>query len=169
MSGRIMATTPNPNVLGQLRDHVRMNRFEGRVSMHEMALSDAHADAVDFFISSCADNSGLSSLDPLWGHKATPGDAGRRVRVRIRRVDDWRVQAGVDRIDLMKIDVEGAEDRVVRGMTQTLKEAPPAHIICETTELSQTHRVLTARGYDSVVLEPVGDLANILYTHRAHG
>jgi hypothetical protein len=52
-------------------------------------------------------------------------------------------------------------------MARTLDAAPPAHIICETTEASETHRVLTARGYHAATLEGAGELANILYTHRA--
>ena len=167
-SGRVYAFEPNPLVREQLREHVRANGFESRVTVSDAALADTTGDTVNLYLSRCASNSGLSSLDPAWDAAPAAHDQ-RTVRVRTERFDDWLARAGLARVDLVKIDVEGTEDRVVRGMTGALEAAPPHHIICETTERSAAHRTLTERGYDSTILEWVGDLANILYTHRASG
>ena len=166
-TGRVFAFEPNPEVLTQLREHARQNGFQERITVSAAALSDTTGDQVALYVSSCASNSGLSSLDPTWEVGASQA-ADRTVLVETERFDEWRERAQVDRIDLVKIDVEGAEDRVVRGMACTLETAPPRHIICETTEGSDTDRALTQRGYDRAILEWVGNLANVLYTHRAN-
>jgi len=101
-----------------------------------------------------------------WRDQASPEvDPAQRetVRVRCQRFDDWRRAARVEDIALM-IDVEGAEDRVVAGMTDTLRDAPPAHIICETTRATAAHRMLVDHGYTATELERSGELVNLLYS-----
>lgn len=41
---------------------------------------------------------------------------------RVRRGDDYCVEAGIDRIDLLKIDVEGVEHMVLRGFERMLRK-----------------------------------------------
>lgn len=163
--GRVYAFEPSPLTVEQLRQHVAVNGFEDRVEIVETALSDRTAEGVPLYLSTCADNSGLSSLQPEW----QPGgnaDHRRVAAVRTERFDDWRHQVAAERIALVKIDVEGAEDRVVAGMTETLARLPPDHIICETSESSHAHAVLSALGYEARRLETAGRLSNMLYSRR---
>ena len=162
--GRVFAFEPNPTVRAQLNEHVQRNGFADRLKVRAAALSDTTADSVDFYVSSSAANSGMSSLDPAWEEGVSA--EGRRITVRTERFDEWRQREIPGRIDLVKIDVEGAEDRVVAGMAETLANEPPRHIICETTDTSHIYSVLTSCGYAATTLERIDDLANILFSYR---
>jgi FkbM family methyltransferase len=165
-SGRVFAFEPNPDVMAQLTKHVSLNALTN-VRIEPLAVADADQDAIDLYVSACDSNSGLSSLSrdaPAFAHGGLRAD--RRVRVRAIALDTWaRNLAG--RIDLMKIDVEGAEHRVVAGMRRLLAERPPLRIVCETTRDSEAHRLLLSHGYEPRDLDVTPGYRNLLYTHRS--
>ena len=76
------------------------------------------------FDSRSTGNSGSSSLS-----SRNAGDSGSPHRVRGRRLDDVVRELGLDRVDLIKADVEGAELLVLRGSTDTLSRFHPALVL----------------------------------------
>ena len=166
--GKVFAFEPNPKVASQLNNHVALNRFGDRVCIYDFALSDKSDGEVDFFVSNCPGNSGLSSLVLYehameWGHLSSDN----KILVRTKTFDEWRDEANLGRVDLVKIDVEGAEEQVLHGMSKTLTNASPRKIICETKRDSPAHAILLSHGYSATPLEVnEGSWGNILYTHR---
>jgi FkbM family methyltransferase len=169
-AGRVFAFEPHPSVVEQLSEHLTCNGLTN-VAIERIALADAEG-PLDLFVSACAANSGLSSITPESPAFASGSlDRDRRVQVPATTFDRWRQARGVDRVDLMKIDVEGAEALVLRGMTETLAKAPPAGIICESHGLGGTHqdearRMLVANGYQPVDLDVDETRRIALYTKR---
>ena len=161
--GHVFAFEPHPLVAKELREHIRRNGFDRRITTVDLALADEAARGVDFYASSSGFNTGTSSLIPTWERVSTEG---RRMTVDTETFDNWRRGQDLRSIDLIKIDAEGAEDRVVRGMRETLAQAPPAHIIIETDEASEAYRTLGSAGYDATVLERVSELSNLLFSYR---
>lgn len=49
--------------------------------------------------------------------------------VEMKVFDDWKSEEGIDRVDLVKIDVEGAELNILRGMKNTLQSDRPGLLI----------------------------------------
>ena len=148
--GRVFAFEPNPEVRVALHRHLELNRPAAPVTVVETALSDRVADDVDLVIPRDPSQSGFGSLVDAWALRQVPTE---RVRVSTDTFDRWRERTGLDRIDVMKIDVEGGEELVLRGMTRTLAERPPAYIFCETTVGGPAHALLTSRGYACRPLE----------------
>jgi FkbM family methyltransferase len=165
--GRVVAFEPNPAVFAQLVRHVRMNGFESRVTLVPAALSDAPAEAAPLFVSQMPRNSGLSSLTP-WAAAIDTGAlaTAHTIPVRVDTFDNWFAASRLDRIDLVKIDVEGAEARVVSGMRTALASGAVEALICETVWGSPAHEALCKAGYEPRVLDPVGALSNVLYLRR---
>jgi FkbM family methyltransferase len=165
-SGRVYAFEPNPPVFDQLATHITLNGFDDRVQASPVALSDADGEAT-FYVSQCESNSGLSSLI-LTAERLALGSLSpdHTVRVRAETFDAWRQRTGLGRIDVMKIDVEGAEDRVLSGMRASLRDGVIDSIVCETTWDGVVHRQLTEAGYDARPLESGTGYANLVFVRR---
>jgi FkbM family methyltransferase len=162
--GRVFAFEPNPPVYEQLDQHVRLNRFDERVVLLQEALSDTAGDGRRLFVSQSAGNSGLSSLTPAEESIAAGSlSADRTIPVRTDTFDRWLAASGVERVDLVKIDTEGAEAQVVRGMSRALQEQRVGGVVCETQWGSEAHVRLCASGLVPELLETNGTLANIAY------
>lgn len=58
-------------------------------------------------------------------------DSRKSVTVPVTTIDAYRRAAGVKRIDVIKIDIEGAELDAFLGMEETFAECPPWLIVCE--------------------------------------
>jgi FkbM family methyltransferase len=166
--GRVFAFEPNPAVVAQLERHLALNGLAGRVTILPLALSDQPAARVPLFVSLAPENSGLSSLAP-WPESIARGELslGHAVDVAADTFDNWWRAAGSPGIDLVKIDVEGAEARVARGMAQALASGRIRAIICETVPGSEFDRDLRARGFTATRLDPIVALANMLYERGA--
>jgi FkbM family methyltransferase len=118
-SGHVMAYEPNPDVLPFLRDNVALNWFNDRVTIREAAASDADAKVAFYVTERFQGNSSmLEPGDAYFAH--TPTDSVREIEVDVESLDIGARELG--HIDLVKIDVEGAEYRVLSGMARLLDE-----------------------------------------------
>jgi FkbM family methyltransferase len=165
--GRVIAFEPHPGARGQMTRLLERNDVANRVDIVDAALSDQPASGVPLHLSF---RSSLSTLDP----SAAPG---RRdfaytdtVLVDVTTLDDWMAHHAdlTPRIAVIKIDVEGVEERVVAGMMRTLRAAPKARVICETAPNSTADHLLLATGFEAISLEAAQGsyVGNRLYTRR---
>ena len=163
--GRVFAFEPNPAVRRQLERHIGLNAIADRVTISELALSDEDRDDVRLFVSCWPENDGIASLTPAAETLARGGlRADTSIAVRVRTFDSWVQSVQLSRIDLMKIDVEGAESRVLAGMSSTLTRLRPARIICETPIESEAAKMLRDRGYRASVVDEIpGGIPNLLF------
>ena len=122
-SGKVLAVEPNPAMAKQLRQNTERNGLTN-IAIAETACSDS-IEVRDLYVGN-AYNTGNSSLsrDNLAWTKS--------VKVTCTTVDLLVETHHLQRVDLVKIDVEGAELQVLRGMSTTLRRLRPKII----TELS---------------------------------
>jgi len=112
-TGEVHAFEPDPRVHDALVENVRLNRLE-RVVIRPWAVSDAEGE-VELRL---AAEPALSALAVA----SSPLSPGQRVhRVRAVTLDGY---VAARRLDVVKIDVEGAEMRVLRGAQRLLQRAP---------------------------------------------
>lgn len=95
----------------------------GNIKIHPVAVSD-HCGQVEFSLGP-ADHSGVSSIRPLGSKESI------RVEVPCVAIDDYF--ADLERVKLIKIDVEGAEMMALRGMKKLLNRKHP-YVILEMTD-----------------------------------
>lgn len=109
--GRVLALEPAPAARRLLTWNVGLNGFAHRVRVSEAAATDGAAAEARLCIT--PDNPGRATL------YATDQDAGERITVPAATIDslvaDW------PRVDVVKIDTEGAEPSVWGGMRETLR------------------------------------------------
>lgn len=106
--GLVVAFEPEPWNFGWLERNVALNGYCS-VRCVQMALGDADREG-ELFI---GDGIGRHTMVPLAHHQET-------IQVEVRTLDSVLPELGVERVDLMKVDVEGAELRVLRGAAETL-------------------------------------------------
>jgi FkbM family methyltransferase len=107
-NGRLFSFEPMPHVHQDLVTNLQLNEFTNVVP-EQIALSDSTGQ-MTFHV---GHRDGLSSL-------VRPSGSGRVVEVQTTTVDQYLETHGIERVDAVKIDVEGAEPFVIRGMTRTL-------------------------------------------------
>jgi FkbM family methyltransferase len=118
LGARVVAYEPTPSVFARLRENVDLNGFE-------------HAELVNAAV---MDKPGTLSLhlsgdDPeansLFGHDA------HSLHVLAVSLDQDLAARGIDHVDLLKIDAEGAEPFVLDGATRLLSSLHPPAILIE--------------------------------------
>lgn len=164
-AGRVFAFEPNPAARRRLEHHVSINGVADRVSISDVALAGADAEDGRLYISQWADNDGIASLTPAPVTVARGGlHPDRSIAVRVRTFDHWLRSMALPRIDLMKIDVEGAEAQVLTGMTDAFSRVPPRRIICETPAAGEAAAMLNRLGYRMSMLDEIpGGIPNLYF------
>ena len=120
--GRVVAFEPNPNTLLRLRSNIEASAARN-VMVQPIACTDTDT-MLTLFDSTLGGNSGSSSLS-----RENAGPVTRSYTVRGRPIDDVARELGLQRLDVLKADVEGAELVVLRGATSTLKRFHPKLIL----------------------------------------
>ena len=104
---RVVAFEPDPDNARLLRENTR-----GRhVTVEEVALGDRNEEVI------------LYRGDHDAVHSIVAGAAGETgSTVRCVRLDRWLETSGIERVDLLKLDVEGAEERVLDGLGERIAD-----------------------------------------------
>lgn len=125
-AGAVVAVEPDPDNCRLLRRSLAHNRLERQVRVVEGALSDADGEGSLFL-----------SEDNLGDHQIYSDGTGRSaVPIRLYHGGDL-LSRTVPHIDVLKIDTQGSEWQVMRGLLPLLRRASrPPHIMIELTPYS---------------------------------
>ncbi|MFY8094334.1 MAG: FkbM family methyltransferase [Niveispirillum sp.] len=140
--GRILAVEPGPEAARRLRFNLSLNRTDASITHADCAIG-AEEGVMGLYLD--VSNLGGSSLVRDHGGTSTP--------VRVRPLVDVLEEVGITSIDVLKIDIEGAEDK---ALLPFFDQAPdslwPRVIIIERSEESWAGDLLgrfKAAGYRS--------------------
>jgi FkbM family methyltransferase len=138
-TGHVHAFEPVPAVFTRLQEHICRNNLGSVLYPHPIALSDQTGQTEIAFADPSADNQGLASITNLTD-KAGP----LRTTIPTLTLDDFVQRERIERIDLIKIDIQGAEPRFLAGAQNTLKRLRPQLLMeFSPDDLRQAH--LTSR------------------------
>jgi FkbM family methyltransferase len=137
---RVYAFEPIEAVYTLLCSNIALNQLETRVTPLQLALSDFTGQG-EMTIDLDIKKAGLSYLDDR-----APIRPSQTETVPVSTLDDWAQQMDVAHIDLIKMDVEGTERRVLEGGEQTIARDWPV-ILLEATNVNQTVPLLRSWGY----------------------
>lgn len=122
-TGKVVAVEPSTRERANLKRNIARNGL-GNVSVIPVALGAACGTA-ELHLAQSA-HSGHNTL----GRFANDGVQAESVeQVKIRRLDDVAHDMALDRIDVMKIDVEGAEANVIAGGYEVLARTRPVILL----------------------------------------
>jgi FkbM family methyltransferase len=144
---------PNPLAVARARENIALNQFAFKV--YEFALSDTTGE-IGFEWDGAVDVGAHSAVD-------TAGDPTATHVVQCITFDEFLRQHGYPDfpVSLVKIDVEGHENSVLRGMRQFLAEKRPLVMFeyLERTNLEQTISIFAEVGYKIFELGENGPVA----------
>lgn len=121
-TGRVMAMEPDPRLFALLAGNVAANGL-GHVAAVQAAAAERDETLTLAGHAEEDGNWGVSSLVASW--------AGPRVEVRGRPVDEVLDEQGMDGVELLKMDIEGAEADALRGMAAGLARGRYRRVLLE--------------------------------------
>lgn len=122
--GKVVAFEPTAWAFRKLERNLELNTFSN-VKLERMALSSQVDERSVMRLRSSW------PLDGMVDGEANAYDGGseRDEAVRCDTVDEYLNRTGIDRVDLIKMDVDGYEHRVVRGSLRTLQRHKPILVV----------------------------------------
>lgn len=121
--GTVIAFEPEPMIYERLIKHAERNEKKMRLCTVPMALSDRNGTATLFAVAENEDNQGLNSL------VHSRPQLGRKIEIQMTTLDAFAKQQKLERLDLIKVDIQGAEIRFLRGAHDTLRKYSPDLLI----------------------------------------
>lgn len=144
LSGQVICFEPDPDALTLLRENIALNPSIKSPQLIQAACSDTNGTAT-FFTQGGNSQSSLAK-------SALPRDrTTQTISVNTIRLDDWWDKERSDTPTLVKIDTEGAEVHVLRGMPKIL--ASNAKIVCELHPFAWDEFGVTFSDLANVVLQ----------------
>jgi FkbM family methyltransferase len=118
------AFEPDDEMFQRLRDNIRSNNLENVVALPVALQDDQLSEGGSLHIRRAVDgngknNAGLSSIENLKSYTV------KDQACKFSTVDKIVKEYGIDRLDFMKLDVEGAEGRVIAGGFSAIKKCSP--------------------------------------------
>jgi FkbM family methyltransferase len=120
-SGRILAVEPNPEIATLLTRNLAVNGFSANATVVEGAATDHAGDRVSVYMPPGRMMNTSMFLAGLAGV----------TEIEVETVTVDQITAGWDRVDLIKVDIEGAEESVWRGMQGTLARNEAIVVVLE--------------------------------------
>lgn len=119
-SGRVLSLEPNPELYNHFQKTIRNNEIRN-ITLQQAAVGD-QAGWADLFVPKLAGNNTPTMI---------ANEGGRPVRVPVITLDEFLDQQRVDRVDFLKIDVEGFEPKVIQGARSAIQAKKIRAVLCE--------------------------------------
>lgn len=156
--GCVVAAEPGQISADRLAANLALNPEFTQVRLLRKAVTDHEGQATFYHV--------FVGDDPQTFSLLTDGSHHGSEQVALTTIDQTMADLGLSRLDVLKIDVEGAEAQVLAGARQTLERLRPIVLFEVNAELvrhrgddaTRAFRALQAHGYDFFVRRPDGRL-----------
>lgn len=149
--GKVIAFEPNPEFVALIGRSVALNGYRDIVEIDERALWEASGEEKEFFLSVNPENTGTSSLV---NHGFFLSEE-RKLRIRTVTLDDALAERGIERVRVLKIDVERAEEHVLRGARRLLADQRVDFVVLEMLKGTAAQSLIESAGYRAMFIDPV--------------
>lgn len=170
--GKVFSFEPTPPTFAQLEETLSRSGAQN-VKAHSFALGSKTGKATIHLPEGVSGHAALEPHDEAWGDVTV-----EPYEVEVRRLDDWAEEIDLERLDFIKLDLEGAEPLAVEGAAQTLgKHLPSIHLELSPSFMKDFDRsvenfkeTLEKIGYDTLLgfrnkNDPPQLLGDLLKTH----
>ncbi|MBI5920063.1 MAG: FkbM family methyltransferase [Betaproteobacteria bacterium] len=120
--GIVYAFEPVPETYQTLIKNVELNCLKQKIKTFQLGLGQA-PDQAKIFLPGFSGSAAASLMN------LHPEEDSREVTVKIETLDNLFSQSGLDRLDLIKMDIEGAELMALKGGLKTIEKHKPVLFI----------------------------------------
>jgi len=119
---QVVSFEPNPIVFSKLKKNLSLNDCRQSADIRNLAVSNVTSGSVDFFVPKLTGSGGgsMSNLHPEEGEPV--------VQIVSTTTLDKELENFVE-VDVIKVDVEGSELKVIQGGIQTIRDHSPTIVI----------------------------------------
>jgi FkbM family methyltransferase len=165
-SGHVISFEPSPYAFGRLKQAVEDNELS-QVDLECAGLSHEPGE-VELFLPLSEGNHAPTMI---------PNEGGGPITVPVQKLDDYLHEHEVERVDLIKIDVEGYEPNVINGTMKNITEGRVRAVLCEFNSYWLERNNLSSQmffeimmdiGFRPTASEPNFELAlqNVFFTYE---
>lgn len=124
LHGKVYSFEPNPEIINRLQENVKINHLENIIIEHLALQDDSAVDTVVLYKRRAVHdngliNDGLSTLEPNSTYRIGSE------KVRTTTIDKYVKNHNIINVDLIKIDTEGSDFRVLLGGNNTIDKSRP--------------------------------------------
>jgi FkbM family methyltransferase len=133
---KVMLFEANPNLLPYINKTLSVNWLNENTRVEGIAVSDAIGTAQLNVLEDYTGSSSMHSveyLDSYLSHKMQI-KAEKVINVKTVTIDDYCAKNNINHIDIMKMDIEGYEEKAYEGMRKTVKKSPEMILFVEFTK-----------------------------------
>jgi FkbM family methyltransferase len=118
--GHVYAFEPDPLNFGILKKNVKINGYSN-VTLERTALSDTNGKLKLY-----------RSQDNMGDHRTyDPGVSRETIEINCVRLDDYFAKAKKKTVDILKMDIQGAEGQALSGMLEIARQSPDLILMTE--------------------------------------
>lgn len=141
--GRVIAFEPFPNNVDYIADTVDANNWDN-VDINQIALSDS--DSVESMTVPDDENTGRVTFN-----RGEANEQASSIQVETKTLSGFLTNSDIDNVDLVKMDIEGGEYRVLKDMADELDKIETILLEIHTTilsadEVEEVYRTLSTAG-----------------------
>jgi FkbM family methyltransferase len=123
--GKVIAFEPVPSLCAELQQNILLNHFQ-QVRVVCKGLSDCQGEAIIYNAREKYDNEwNLGTYSIYQGNKTNTAFG----KIELMVLDDFVKSENMERLDLMKIDIEGAEWKMLQGARETIARFKPLILV----------------------------------------
>lgn len=135
--GKVYSFEPTPEIFNRLKENIKANRIRN-IYPYEIALSNKSG-TQPFLIS----RDGYDAWNSFG--KPSEGREFDKILVETTTLDEFIEHSGIEKIDLVKLDVEGWEVNVLHGGIKYFSSSQAAAILVEFTDINQRNAGYSSR------------------------
>lgn len=121
LDGKVVAIEPNPEIFHLLGETVALNGFDHIVTLIQAAATDHAKEPLELFVPMGEPKNATVAF--------SGGSRPAELRIGVPGVTIDELSSGLERVDFLKIDVEGAEPAVMSGMMATIARWKPTIVL----------------------------------------
>jgi FkbM family methyltransferase len=122
VGGRVVAVEPFAGNAAWLRQNLQINHVDDLVTVVEAGLSSAPKEALLLLREDFAQGAGVGTASVA---EEVVDDRFQQVPIHLRTLDDLWPEMGDPRLDVIKVDIDGHEDRFLEGGAHTIATHRP--------------------------------------------